>query len=156
MALAVLQAGDDGGGSVRGGVDGAILPHGGFPPRPTFTKEITGAPPPRPAYGKKRTPSWTDRVLLRGALFRPTGGAASSNADAVLSCRSLPHVVSSDHEPVAVLIACGGACGDCGEGADEDSKEGRQRTVTARVLGVVVVAAAVATVAAIALRRSRV
>jgi len=65
-----------------------------LPPTFTFTPH---APPPRP-YKKKRPPSWTDRVLTRD-LSSFMGAPA-----ALAVCKSLPHVICSDHEPVVAVF----------------------------------------------------
>lgn len=71
--------------------------------RPTFTFKVD-AKHPR-SYKDKRTPSWTDRILVRGfgRLLGPVKGGKAS----VLKCKSLPHVVCSDHEPVIAIIGLG-------------------------------------------------
>lgn len=73
--------------------------------RPTFTFKVDAKHPRK--YKDKRTPSWTDRVLARGygRLLGPSKGGGAS----VLHCRSLPHVVCSDHEPVIAVIGLGHA-----------------------------------------------
>jgi hypothetical protein len=64
---------------------------------PTFAYQ-PNAPPPRP-YKTKRAPSWADRVLTRDlACF--LGAPATP-----VVCKSLPHVVCSDHEPVVAIFS---------------------------------------------------
>ena len=60
-------------------------------PAPTFTFDV-GAAPPRP-YSKKRTPSWTDRILLGGLELRDVGTEQSvtiSDHDPIFSFLTLP------------------------------------------------------------------
>jgi len=64
--------------------------------RPTLTYK-PGAPPPR-QYMNKRAPSWADRVLIRD-LSSVMGSATSLE-----ECKSLPHVICSDHEPVVAVF----------------------------------------------------
>jgi hypothetical protein len=71
--------------------------------RPTFTFKVDAKHPRK--YKDKRTPSWTDRILAKGygRLLGPAKGGSAS----ILHCRSLPHVVCSDHEPVMAIIGIG-------------------------------------------------
>jgi len=46
----------------------------------------------------KRAPSWADRVLIRD-LSSVMGSATSLE-----ECKSLPHVICSDHEPVVAVF----------------------------------------------------
>lgn len=94
--------------------------------RPTFSKPIShrfGALRP---YATKRTPSWTDRILFRGDLFQQNcllktneyraaltclasvSTSLATNmghtANAIMLCRAISTIVSSDHDPVVAVL----------------------------------------------------
>jgi hypothetical protein len=83
-----------------------------FPPTFTYKQDATF---PR-AYGNKRTPSWTDRILTRNlsSLFCPP--IANTHDDSIIhrvkstrvevSCESVREVVCSDHEAVIAVFEC--------------------------------------------------